>query len=78
VPLSPGFQPQFLASYATAKIGSARGQNPQKNKKKGEASKKRRKPKTTYTQYDLRDAEQFSLCDAMRYVYCHQISSNCL
>lgn len=47
--------------------GAARGQNPQKNKKKGEATKKKRKPRTAYVQYDLKDAEQFSLCDAMRY-----------
>jgi large subunit ribosomal protein L1 len=70
VPFPQGFQPQFLAPYATAKNPSARGQNPQKNKKKGEASKKKRKPKTAYTQYDLKDAEQFSLCDAMRYAFC--------
>jgi hypothetical protein len=68
VPSLTVFQPRFLAPYATAvKNPSARGQNPQKNKKKGEASKKKRKPKTTYTQYDLKDTEQFSLCDAMRY-----------
>ena len=76
VPFPPGFQPRFLAPYATAKNNSARGQNPQKNKKKGEASKKKRKPKTTYTQYDLKDAEQFSLCDAMRYASCRSRFSN--
>ena len=67
IPFPQGFQPRFLAPYATAKNNSARGQNPQKTKKKGETSKKKLKPKTTYTQYDLKDAEQFSLCDAMRY-----------
>jgi hypothetical protein len=42
--------------------------NPQKNKKKGVAETKKRKARTTYIQYDLREAEKFSLCDAMRYV----------
>lgn len=42
-----------------------RGQNPQKNKKKAEAAKKKRS-RPSYIQYDLRDMQQFSLCDAMR------------
>jgi large subunit ribosomal protein L1 len=41
--------------------------NPQKNKKKGEPDKKKKKARTTYLQYDQRDLETFSLCDAMRY-----------
>lgn len=41
--------------------------NSQKNKKKG-AEVKKKKARTTYKQYDMKDAEQFSLCDAMRYV----------
>jgi hypothetical protein len=39
-----------------------------KEKKKA-AEKKKRKPKTSYRQYDLKDIEQFALCDAMRYTY---------
>ena len=41
--------------------------NSQKNKKKG-AEVKKKKARTTYKQYDMKDAEQFSLCDAMRYL----------
>ena len=37
-----------------------------KNKKKGEPEKKKKKQRTTYVQYDMRDSEQFALCDAMR------------
>lgn len=39
-------------------------------KKKGEESGKKKKPRTAYRQYDMRDAEMFTLCDAMRYVSC--------
>ena len=46
----------------------AKGQNPQKNlKKKKGAERKKRKPVTDYKQYDLKDMEQFTLCEAMRY-----------
>jgi len=41
--------------------------NPQKNKTKGVVEKKKKKGRTTYLQYDMKDSEQFSLCDAMRY-----------
>jgi large subunit ribosomal protein L1 len=51
------------------------GGNPQKNKKKGAAETKKRKARTTYIEYDLRDAEKFSLCDAMRYVECYGIGN---
>jgi large subunit ribosomal protein L1 len=48
----------------------AKGQNPQKNlKKKKGAEMKKRKPMTDYRQYDMKDMEQFSLCDAMRYEF---------
>ena len=46
---------------------ASKGQNPQKNKKK-DAPQKKRKARTTYKTYDLKDAEMFSLCDAMRFV----------
>lgn len=36
--------------------------------KKKNADKKKKKPRTTYRQYDVKDIEQFSLLDAMRYV----------
>jgi hypothetical protein len=70
------FQPVFRARFASDKKSVAsKGQNPQKNKKKGEITKKKKKLRTTYVEYDLKDAEQFSLCDAMRYVYTHM--ANC-
>jgi len=55
------------------KAAVPRGQNPQKNKKKGESTKKKRKPRTSYVQYDLKDAEMFSLCDAMRYIRAFEV-----
>lgn len=80
-PASPYTSARFLSSTAALAKGApkriepkdkpigSKGQNPQKNKKKGVAETKKRKARTTYIQYDLRDAEKFSLCDAMRYVY---------
>lgn len=61
-------QPFFQARHASTpakKTGS--GGNKQMNKKKGEATKKKKKARSTYLQYDMKDADQFSLCDAMRY-----------
>jgi len=49
-------------------VKAAQGSNPQKNKLKGEETKKKKKPRTTFKQYDMKELEQFSLCDAMRYV----------
>jgi large subunit ribosomal protein L1 len=43
-------------------------QNPQKNKKKSVETKKKKKASSEYKQYDMNNAEMFSLCDAMRYV----------
>lgn len=39
-----------------------------KEKAAKEKAKKRRKKHTMYRQYDLREAEQFTLCDAIRSV----------
>jgi hypothetical protein len=47
----------------------SKGQNPQKNKKKGVEAKKKKKTSSEYIQYDMNKAEMFSLCDAMRYVF---------
>jgi large subunit ribosomal protein L1 len=47
---------------------SSKGQNPQKNKKKDDSGRKKKKARTTFKTYDLKDAETFSLCDAMRFV----------
>jgi large subunit ribosomal protein L1 len=43
--------------------------NPQKNKKKGEEPKKKKKQNTMYNQPDMKQAEQFSLLEAMRLVF---------
>ena len=41
----------------------------QYKKKKEETKKKKKKAVTSFIQYDLKNADQFSLCDAMRYVH---------
>lgn len=41
----------------------------EKRKAQKAAEKKKRKPRTAYIQYNLNDADQFALCDAMRYVW---------
>ncbi|KAI9822520.1 MAG: mitochondrial 54S ribosomal protein mrpl1 [Pycnora praestabilis] len=76
-PLTLAFRPQprlplaiLLPSVQTRCIGSK--DNALKYKKK-DTSKKKKKPRTTFTQYDLRDAEQFSLCDAMRYIRAFEV-----
>jgi large subunit ribosomal protein L1 len=33
------------------------------------ATKRKKNARTTFHQYDLKDADQFALCDAMRYVW---------
>jgi large subunit ribosomal protein L1 len=60
------FAPKIL-SKEKATI-SSKGQNPQKNKKKDDGGRKKRKARTTFKTYDSKDAEMFSLCDAMRFV----------
>ncbi len=37
------------------------------DKRERDQPKKKRKSRTVFKQYDLKNAEQFSLCDAMRY-----------
>ncbi|KAI9707611.1 MAG: mitochondrial 54S ribosomal protein mrpl1 [Candelina mexicana] len=50
----------------------ASGENPQKHKKK-DVGKKKKKARTTFKQYDLKDAEQFALCDALRYIRAFEV-----
>ncbi|KAI9744375.1 MAG: mitochondrial 54S ribosomal protein mrpl1 [Claussenomyces sp. TS43310] len=50
------------------RCASDKGRQALQKKKKEEAAKKKRKQRTAYKQYDLKEAEQFSLCDAMRYL----------
>ena len=44
------------------------GANLSKEKAAKEKAKKRKKKHAMYKQYDLRQAEQFTLCDAIRFV----------
>jgi hypothetical protein len=59
--------PKILSKKEKAGIAS-KGQNPQKNKKKDDGGRKKKKARTTFKTYDSKDAEMFSLCDAMRFV----------
>jgi large subunit ribosomal protein L1 len=54
------------AKLAASGPGPSKGQLAQRAKKLLE-KKKKRKPKTSFQQYYLRDGEQFALCDAIRY-----------
>lgn len=45
-----------------------RGSGANKEKLAKEKAKKKKKKHTMYKQYDLKEAEQFALCDAMRYI----------
>lgn len=49
----------------------AAGPNKYAEKRKAQkaAERKKKKPRTAFLQYDLKDADQFALCDAMRYVW---------
>ena len=44
------------------------GANLSKEKAAKEKAKKRKKKHTMYKQFDLREVEQFTLCDAIRFV----------
>lgn len=59
--------PAFQVRHKSATSGLAKNQSTM-NKKKKDSEKKKKKPRTIYRQYDLKDTEQFSLCDAMRFV----------
>jgi large subunit ribosomal protein L1 len=71
-PTSQLYQLAFLSSqqlrYASVGKGS-HSENAAKYKRKDAgAAQKKKKARSTFIQYDLRDAEQFNLCDAMQYV----------
>lgn len=72
IPIQPLTQVRYAAfkpKIMSKKVVDTRSSSNNKTyKKKGEVAKKKRKSRTTYTQYDMRDAVQFSLCDAMRCV----------
>lgn len=52
-----------------AKKASSTNKYAEKRKAQKAAEKKKRKPRTSFIQYNLNDADQFALCDAMRYVW---------
>ncbi|KAF2405283.1 ribosomal protein L1 [Trichodelitschia bisporula] len=55
--------------------GGAHSLNAQKYKRKdtATAAKKKNKARNTFINYDLKRAEQFSLCDAMRYIRAFEV-----
>lgn len=55
-------------TFFFARVASKGGKKITKEKAAKQAAKLKRKKHPEYRQYDLRGAEQFSLCDAMRYV----------
>ena len=64
-------RPQLPVSFLLPTIQqryASKDTSTQKYKKKGEATKKKKKARTTYKQFDPKDAETFYLLDAMRYV----------
>ncbi|KAI9843794.1 MAG: mitochondrial 54S ribosomal protein mrpl1 [Thelocarpon superellum] len=67
--LSP---PSFLLPRQQTRSTSAKKQA-QYDRKKSEAKKKRKKPQTSFTLPDLNKAEQFALCDAMRYLRAFEV-----
>merc|ERR1712000_687235 len=69
-PVSANITARFLSTTA---VLAARGPNAAKILSKGEKAKMKKKARTTYIQYDQRDADQFSLCDAMRYIRAFEV-----
>lgn len=55
-------------SYAAKKVAPAANKYASKLKAARQAEKKARKPRTTFREYDIRDADQYALLDAMRFV----------
>ena len=63
-------RPQLPVSFLLPTVQqryASKDTSTQKYKKKGESTKKKKKARTTYKQYDIKDAETFYLLDAMRY-----------
>jgi hypothetical protein len=57
--------------FATGKKPKESNENKYASKKKAARllERKKRKPRSFFLQYDLRDADQFALLDAMRFVH---------
>ena len=59
----------FLPSQQFRCAATGTSANAAKYKRKDQSgTQKKKKARSTFIQYDMRDAEQFSLCDAMQYV----------
>ncbi|TKA54366.1 hypothetical protein B0A49_12864, partial [Cryomyces minteri] len=80
-PIPLAFRPQgrlplpiFLPNQQYRCAGGQTSANAAKYKRKDQGTQqKKKKARTTFIQYDLRDAEQFSLCDAMRYIRAFEV-----
>lgn len=57
-----------VRSYAAKKVAPVQNKYASKLKAARQAEKKARKPRTTFREYDIRDADQYALLDAMRFV----------
>jgi large subunit ribosomal protein L1 len=66
-------QPITQLRFATGKKVKESNENKYAIKKRAAKAleKRKRKPRTSFIQYDLRDADQFALLDAMRFVLHH-------
>jgi len=62
------FQPLPLRIFLPSlQVRHASGSSQNSNKPKKKDAPKKRKPRNTFKQHDLKNADQFALCDAMRY-----------
>ncbi|KAI9676354.1 MAG: mitochondrial 54S ribosomal protein mrpl1 [Caeruleum heppii] len=64
--------PVWSSVFSPARRCYASAQKPSPSRKK-KKDVKTRKPRGDYVQYDLKDAEKFSLCDAMRYIRAFEV-----
>lgn len=64
--LAPALQVRYKSAKADKGSKTSKTQIALRAKKTLE-KKKKRKPRTTFRQFDLKEGEQFALCDAVRY-----------
>ncbi|KIV93052.1 ribosomal protein L1 [Exophiala mesophila] len=65
-----------IRSFSTVPTLWAPRTSASKEKAMKEKAKRRRKKHSTFVQYDLRQMEQFSLCEAMRYIKAFEVQRN--
>ncbi|OCK81010.1 50S ribosomal protein L1 [Lepidopterella palustris CBS 459.81] len=64
----------FLPSQQFRGAATGTSANAQKYKRKDQpGAQKKKKARSTFIQYDIRDAEQFALCDAMQYIRAFEV-----